>query len=73
MAIEVARQKLLFGVVVSNCWIGTFVALVNYSIEHIFRIQFHMALFDGVVSQLLVELPRTVKGQNGVEFYFQSI
>ena len=32
-----------------------------------------MALFDGVVSHLLVELPRTVKDQNGVEFDFQSI
>ena len=32
-----------------------------------------MALLDEAVSQLLVELSRTVKGQNGVEFYFQSI
>ena len=38
-----------------------------------FQNQFYMALFDGVVSQLLVELPRTVKDQNGVEFDFQSI
>ena len=40
---------------------------------------FHVALFlllsivDGAVSQLMVELPRTVKAQNGVEFDLQSI
>ena len=53
--------------------VGTSGALVNVSIQHLFRIQLHMALLDGAVSQLLVELPRTVKGQNGVEFDFQSI
>ena len=62
------------GVVVSPCT-GIFIASVNVSIPHHFRIQSHiyLAVLDGVVSQLLVELPRTVKGQNGVEFDFQSI
>ena len=32
-----------------------------------------MAPLDGVVSQLMVELPWTLKGQHGVEFDFQSI
>ena len=61
------------GVVVSQCQRGTFVAVDNVSIQHHFRIQFHTTLLVGVVSQLLLELPRTLKGQNGVEFNFQSI
>ena len=32
-----------------------------------------MALLDGTVSQLLIKLSRTVKCQNGVILYFQSI
>ena len=34
---------------------------------------FSVAGLNSMVSQLLVELPRTLKGQNWVEFDFQSI
>ena len=34
---------------------------------------FNVAPLHRMVSQPLVELPRTLKGQNGVEFGFQSI
>ena len=56
--------EIFIGLVVSHCQRGTFVALVNVSYEDVFRLQFHLYLkhLDGVVSQLLVELPRTVKG-----------
>ena len=37
------------------------------------RIKFHMVLLDGAVSQLLVELNRTLNGQSVVEFDFKSI
>ena len=56
-----------------HCQRATLVALVNVLIQHIFRNQFHMALLNGAVSQLLAELPRTLKGQNWVELNFQSI
>ena len=65
--------KTSLDLVVSHCRRGTFVELVNVSIQLLFRIQFHMALLDGAVSQVLVELPKTVKGHTGVEFDFQSI
>ena len=60
MAIKVARKKNIC-VVLSHCWRDTFVALVNALIQHLFRIQFHIALLDWAVSKLLVKLPRTVK------------
>ena len=62
-----------FGDTLLHCKRGTFVALVNLCLQHLFRIQFHKALLNGAVSKLLVELPRTLKGQNGIEFDFQSI
>ena len=56
------------------CRRGTFVAFVNVSIQQILIILLPMAFLVGAVSQLLVDLgPRTVKGQHGVEFNFQSI
>ena len=63
------------GVVLSNCQISTFVALVKVSIQLLFRIKYHiyLVLLDGAVSQFMVEIPRTVNGQHGVEFDFQSI
>ena len=63
------------GYVLSHCQRGTFVVLVHISIQLILRIQLinYLALLDGAVYQLLVELPSTVKGQNGKEFDFQSI
>ena len=67
-AIEVARHKLLLVWLypLSETHFCCFGQCFNSS-------PFHMALLDGAVSQLPVELPRTLKGQNGVEFDFQSI
>ena len=45
----------------------------NVPIQNLFTIQEYMAFIDGTVSQLLVELSRTLKGQNRVEFDSQSI
>ena len=64
------KAKFLIVVVVSHCQRGNSVALVNVLIKHLFRINFHMAFLDGAVSHLPVELPRTLKGQSGVEFDF---
>ena len=36
-------------------------------------VAFNVALLNTMVSQFLVELPRTLKGQNGIEFDFQTI
>ena len=42
-------------------------------IQNLFTIQEYMAFIDGTVSQLLVKLSRTLKGQHRVEFDSQSI
>ena len=57
---------------------GSFFSEVTISFQHSFKtnvtfVVFNVVLLNMMVSQLLVELPRTLKGQNGVEFDFQSI
>ena len=42
-------------------------------LKNVTFVVFNVALLNTMVSQLLVELPRTLKGQSGVEFDFQSI
>ena len=71
MVFEVARKKLLLMWLHPPVREAFFVGLVYVSIQYLFRIIFHMALLDRVVSQFLGDLPRSVKGQNGVEFDFQ--
>ena len=46
-----------------------FFAMVKSLIQNHFTYldDFHFALFNGAVSRLLVELPWTLKGQNGVK------
>ena len=39
-----------------------------FQIKNSHLTDFHFALLNGAVSQLLVELPRTLKGQNGVQY-----